>query len=217
MKSLFLFPLMFVLLLSSCHEDGIVSNSSGSPKIPWDIGQNDTIFNVKNKLFSYVNQTVSEIYPVSFKLQNAQVLNKKELTSWIKKNESNKSKTINQGNQALLEKVLKLDKIEAILVKTDQRKPFSEAIYILVPEEAQYTASGKKVSFGAILITDAYSYFNEEEETEVQICQYQYGTSAIRLPEEHSPTISGCPPCVIETVDCSSSFAGEDDCIYCTP
>jgi hypothetical protein len=173
---------------------------------------------VKNTLFNYASETVSGMYPVSFQAKKTKKLSKKELISWIKKNEAKKSAKINRGNRKILGKLLEQDIIEAILLETDQQKPFRQAVYVLIPEHLRHKDF---IRIGAILVTDEQSdqsgaaIGDDEEEEPEEPCFAQFGTYIDATNVQASSSgLSGCPPCLVVCVDCEDPAVGED-CIWC--
>lgn len=213
-------PFIFCLLLVSCSEDETSSDFQPGLTGGVQMKKYDTFGDVTTNLFKFANETVIGMYPVSFQAEKTRQLNKTELMTWIKKNESNKSAKINRGNRKILGRLLEQNIIQAILITTDQKKPFKEAVYVLIPEK--YRLKGF-INTGAILITDAASHTqsgaagsDEEEEIETEEpCYAQSGTyiDATNVQTSGS-SLSGCPPCLVECVECDDPLVGED-CIWC--
>ncbi len=226
MKPHIVFSLMLSWLLLSCQEEE--AGSEFQPKIQADIASISMTEHSEpaNVLFNFANETISGMYPVSFDAKNARLLTKTALINWIRANEMNKSSRINRANRKILKKLLEQNQIQAILLKSDQAKPFKEAVYVLIPKEYRID---KFLHIGSILITDAQSSDDggssgggtgedgeEEEEESEEPCYTQSGTYLDATQSlNSSAAFSGCPPCLVECVDCDSGLAGQDDCINC--
>jgi len=221
MKNSMLLSLMLCLLLISCNEEEASTDFKPSPTGGIQTTHMLALNEVKNTLFNFANETVSSMYPVSFQAKKTRQLSKSELISWIKKNEANKSAKINRGNHKILGKLLEQNVIKAILLQTDQQKPFRQAVYVLIPEHLRHRDF---IKIGAILITDEQSNQSgaaigdgdgEEEEKPEEPCFAQFGTYIDATNVQASGSgLSGCPPCLVVCVDCEDPAVGED-CIWC--
>lgn len=225
MKNSMLFSLMLCLLLISCNEEEASTDFKPAPSGGIQSTHVLTQDDVKNTLFNFASETISGMYTVSFQAKKTRQLSKSELITWIKKNEANKSSKINRGNRKILAKLLEQDIIQAILLQTDQQKPFRQAVYVLIPEHLRIEAFK---NIGAILITDEINAqsgatsggsgggSDDEEEEQEEPCYTQSGTYIDATSVQTSgSSLSGCPPCLVQCVECSSSLAGQDNCINC--
>ena len=214
MKTSIVFSLLFTVLLLACQEE---ESSVFDPDMPLSL-QTTSVSDIseqESRLFSFANETISGMYPVSFDDKETKILDKSALIRWIKANEKKKSANINLANRKILEKLMNQNHIQAILLKNKLEKPFQEAVYVLIPREYRLE---KFKDIGAVLITDGQNNDDDdddEEETE-EPCYTQSGTYLDATHVTSSSGPSGCPPCLLECVACDSNLAGQDDCVNCS-
>ncbi|MDF9797970.1 signal recognition particle receptor subunit beta [Catalinimonas alkaloidigena] len=228
--------LFILLIITSCTDEQesmsiYPSLADNTEKVAFSAESSSSTV-VKNTLYDFAQETLSDMYGVKFKLNETTLLDKASLLIWIAQNKKNKSSAINKENQRLLSKLFKQDDIKAILINTPGHAKFQQAVYILVPKPFRVEDFN---SIGAVLITDSASSSSDsdegggnggnddggddddEDEDAEEVCYTQSGTYLDATQQQNSDNpLSGCPPCLVECVDCNSSLAGQDDCVNCS-